>query len=1295
MKRYAKHTALALAMALTVTSVAPATASAATKPNFKQRYSKVTKGSTYTYKVKRIKKGTKVQWKITKGLQKYVSFKKNSNLYKETTTAAKTKTTSSNKIYVRNNAATKKTGYVKVTVTGKNGKKYTFSDKIAVKKAAATPTATDTPAPGTDVPAPGTDVPAPATDVPAPGTDVPAPATDVPAPGTDVPAPATDVPAPGTDAPTPTATVAPITAGATATVENSITGYDNVVLVNDNAIITVSVNDENQQPLADKTVVMSLSNEKPNNSSVTDNGIEVKGSTVATTDKNGKASFVVALKKSGLKSTDTAYVNSVQFKATVLGSGTNYTATGRVGFAAITLGNVEIKGDGKNLYPGENLIGNQVQNTYSLNAETSTDVQYLRSQKVSPENTTKSAVTFGVTPKITLPLLEDKSERVDDFVQDVNEKSGTYGTYETKEAIIVLKEDTSALKYATLNFNSIQLSKYTKMTIQSFSDEKCIFPIAKSKVEIEGEKEQSNFAYQIPMTEGSVKAIKVTLESQGQVQTNKNGGFDIKNITGVYNDVTTNGGTKDLTSAKITWSAVTPTFSEDKTLSIADAEKIGITNTAEKSYLYQVPVFPFTGNAVIREYDKNGIIVGYYLAPTVKSNDAKDNTKNTNVLDTTKQAYKATKDEATNIITDGVTTSGNFVTVDSTKVGSTTLQGKISLEGLGSEQLDASNSTVYTSVHWNPITNAQEAVQSAPFLALSGQKITVYAQVTDANGNPVSAQGQDISYTYGNSDTTLTQNSGTIGNTGVSVISKENATDVNGRATLILSAASARSLIGLQAKTSENSRYNVRLYIGNSAVTRADLYWVNPDLTYTNTTHPTTDGAINVSKVTTTTDNDSRNAETSYPNVGTPWQYAVKVVANSNRALDGGRLDGYYITIDGLKINMSQAEGNRGTYDFTTGNGVAVAKSEYANNDTVIARITEDSITSAITFTAAKGSDKLNPLYVGEGAPNINARLTLGVNWRTVGANISLIAPAGTTVARVASGNAIATGTSDIYVKAVDSTGNNVLANQEVTFTSGNRNDELSATGYDAVATSNGAIVVKTDNNGIAKITVVNKEANTSSSIITATATGIGQVTSTTINWINPQNAFGIVSANVSATDSSVVEVRFNNEVNASSVKANEFTLTATDNNGKKVTYEVKSAQANGTKVSLTLAEKLAANEYTIEIEGTREAGISYELTDTYGQKVSDTAKTVKFYSTRNATFGLNYSNGIVNVTDIKSPVDLSAEDFVVTVDGVIVNAAVVVNNDAKTATISGVSANQNQTIRVYYMGTSEGYTVR
>ena len=153
--------------------------------------------------------------------------------------------------------------------------------------------------------------------------------------------------------------------------------------------------------------------------------------------------------------------------------------------------------------------------------------------------------------------------------------------------------------------------------------------------------------------------------------------------------------------------------------------------------------------------------------------------------------------------------------------------------------------------------------------------------------------------------------------------------------------------------------------------------------------------------------------------------------------------------------------------------------------------------------------------------------------------------------------------------------------------------------------------------------------------------------------------------------------------------------MTATDNNGKKVTYEVKSAQANGTKVSLTLAEKLAANEYTIEIEGTREAGISYELTDTYGQKVSDTAKTVKFYSTRNATFGLNYSNGIVNVTDIKSPVDLSAEDFVVTVDGVIVNAAVVVNNDAKTATISGVSANQNQTIRVYYMGTSEGYTVR
>lgn len=142
MKKYAKQTALALAMALTVTSVAPATASAASAPKYKKEYNTVKKGKSYAYTVKNIKKGTKVKWSLVGTGKKYVSFNKSKAVYSETTKAAKTKTYSTNKIYIRKNTSKVVKVVVKASVTGKNGKKYSVTDKIAIAKTATKPTAT-------------------------------------------------------------------------------------------------------------------------------------------------------------------------------------------------------------------------------------------------------------------------------------------------------------------------------------------------------------------------------------------------------------------------------------------------------------------------------------------------------------------------------------------------------------------------------------------------------------------------------------------------------------------------------------------------------------------------------------------------------------------------------------------------------------------------------------------------------------------------------------------------------------------------------------------------------------------------------------------------------------------------------------------------------------------------------------------------------------------------------------------------------------------------------------------------
>lgn len=1106
---------------------------------------------------------------------------------------------------------------------------------------------------------------------------------------------------------------ATIKVGANAAIENAISGYENVVLVNDSAIVTVQVNDNNGAPLSGKTVVFSTSNEKLSANAPADAGFEIKGNTVAVTDQNGIASFVVGPKSNNLKSNSKDYVGSIQYRASVVGTGLE-AATGSIGFAAITVGNIGVVGGseimGENLKEAEYTTNRT--KTYSLNNEgTEPDVTYISGQQVSSESATTSgsSISFGVSPQIVLPGMTVESSTVDSFIQPVNYSSGEYKTYENgKGTIITLDVDTSMLKYATLNFNNIQISKYTKMTITPYTDEACTNQAAQATV-IEGEVEQSDFAYQIPETANGVKAISVILESAGQVQVGKNAGFDIKNITGVYKGAgdTVNGKTIPLDSASVTWEAVNPTYSEVKTLDTTETATmaaLGLEAQAAKghTFKYQVPVFPFTGNAVIKEYDLNGKLVSYYLAPTIKSNA--EGEKNTNVLATTNKAYKATEEEATTILTSGITTDGNLVSVNSYKVGVTSLKGTISIDGVGDDLLDASNRYVYTSVQWNPIPKGEEAKEetdSDAFLALAGQKITVYAQVIDGNGNPVALPNATVNYKSKAGD--IEAGTSSVGD--IRII-QNTTTDINGRATLILSAASQACLEDLQASLTGAGNYTVKLYIGENTAASADLYWVNANLQYTDSANNGT---------TYITNNDSVDAGiVSLPEAGTSWIQAVKTVGNT---FSVGYLANYGIEIDGLKINMSQGEDNKGTYDFTTGNGVAVAQSNIVNKDTITAKINEDSVGSQITFTAKKPVTTYDSITheekitikeetftcVGEGTPNLNAKLTLGIDWQAVGAGISIVTPAGTSI------DSTATSGATIYVKVMDSTGKNPLSGKKVEFKSGNTLDALE---YNSVKAASGAAVeAVTDSKGIAKVTLYKGE-NITSSIVTATVDGIDQVASTTINWVTvPVEAsvdFGVVSAKVSEANNKVVELRFNREVNPSSIKADEFTLTreekASDGSTKTYTYDVTSATVNGSLVSLTLSSSLDADEYTISVGNCTEDGITYNVTDTYGKQIADKYNKVNFYSTKNSTFDVAYSNGTITISNLKTPVSipdggLAATDFVVTINGEIINLAdynFTVANDAKTSyTFSAPENSTDKVVKVYYMGTIESETIK
>ncbi|MCI5500532.1 MAG: PEGA domain-containing protein [Lachnospiraceae bacterium] len=1158
-----------------------------------------------------------------------------------------------------------------------------------------------------------------------------------------------------------------IVTGATATVSNALVDYKDTVLVNDNAIVTVTVKDSEGKVVPGKTVVFSIRQIIGGKDDY--DKLEVKGSVVQTTDANGTASFVVGFKNTTTDCTETGKLASAEFTAKVLdvNDGTESAAVGCVGFAALDLATVNVDPEKVGANKGKLEVGENANNagyinkdkdgiskTKSLNCYANNDVEYISTQKVSTEGKDEHEVTFDANPMIHLPYMATDNEKAKDFVQPVNEKSGDYFTYADNEydKIIVIKEDTRLLQYATLIFNDIKVSKYTKLVITSYRDEKATDKIEGSEYEINGEHSQKGFGYQIPLNLDRVKAIKVSLKSAGQVQTNMNSGFDIDKIVGVYNtNSAVNGKAEVVSGAKITWENVDPVMSNFAKMSTTEAASYGIEPKVQtNTFDYQVPVFPYTGDAVIREFDSNDKVVTYYLVPTIKAvgdvnNDGKDDT-NTNIIKPRAKAYLATAEEATTHKVGDIKTDGNLVKVNSSKVGSSNLKGTISLPTLGGDALDASNKYVYTSVQWNPIPK-NEAVNSDAFLALAGQNINVYAQLVDKNGNPVSKKDQEIKYSLNDNKSGKTTPVDFTSSESVDVVRnklkdtavvKNTATDVHGKATLTLNSAQANVIDDLSASSKD---YDVVLYIGKEKASVADLYWVNADLSFKKDVDPKT--------VEERTNNDTKFVETSEPKVATPWQYAVRTVGNTfvkaadvkaayNKAfLYPGTLEGYDIKIDGLNINTTIDEDNKGTYKVA-GNGVVNAETTREYKDLIINELNDKSVGENVTFTAKKGDDTKTYACVGEGSANLTAKMQLGVNWKAEGTKLAISSPAGTTISRnEADDNS---GVVDLYVKVTDATGNNPKEGKTVKFTSGTATDKFKKADGTNDLGGTGKNEATTDGNGIAHVKLYVTDSTQKSSVITASVDGVDEVATTTINWEKYEKAFGLVNASVSSTDTKQVVLTFNNNVEAGSVKKDMFEISK----GTKK-FEITDAKASGKYVYLTLKNVLQADDYKVTISDTTIDSVKYVLSDVKGVEVRD--KEANFNSEGEGKYQAVVSNyataekestpnaGVATITlnKVKVPGDGSiidtavsneataeeafAKNFVVTVDGKIQNilttnkasksindvragrdvlvTATATSLDDATFTIQLRQTDVAQKVAIYFLGGSNTYTVQ
>ena len=981
----------------------------------------------------------------------------------------------------------------------------------------------------------------------------------------------------------------------TTSLATNIEGQDHAVLVTDNATVKVKVV-KNGKPAANKQVVLTAVQTTSNANA----DYAVLSSNYATTDANGIASFVIGNKKSVTSVTDTDAVAEVKYTASVADNSVNPVSDVEA-FAAVSYGNVQyLNGTDATKYaatvPGTNYkaanpSGTGKSTTKSVNGNANVD--FVASQQVSSKGTTDHEVTFSAVPSLVIPSGTTSADITKTFTQPINKKSGKYGTYANVSKIVEVKTDVSKLDYATLYVKNIQISKYSEMVISAYPTQKDAENktnvIANSTQSLAGEKEQTPFGYQIPKN-GSVKYIRVEIISKGQVNVNKNNGFELDKIEGMYKTTTSGNVTKVIGGVTVAWAAdQNITYSEDKTLTSTQAKTLGIddTNKTGYKYIYQVPTFPQAGNAVIREYDAKGTLKAYYAVPAVNMLDSTGKVVNENDIFTNSakttlvsdKAFLITEEEAKNIV-GTVTQSGDVVKVNSETVGTTKLVGTVKIAGANDANVAVENGKVYTSVAWAPIpksgTTASDKKEGA-FVAIKGQTVKVNAQITDKNGNPVAQSGVNVKFSYGKTEITGV---GTLGATKVKATYVPSQTDVHGKCELTLQASDVATLEDLSASVTGN--YNVVLNITDKTVDLADIYWVDAYLAYT----PSAIDYADETGLTNEYTSKSAKIPTSKPNAGETWEYGVLV---KSTALSDGLLNGATATISGLKTKYTVSGMTDVTVTSTTDGTAATVASNKGGLTKLKAALDTSALNDNAVVTVTKAGKTLDATFAGTGSVNIFDTLTIPVQWQSVGVTATWVNPYGTKSADDRT----------VYLKVIDNKGN-AIQGKKVTFEFDNATHDENTNG-----------------DGVASYKVTKSTSNPST-IVTATVDGLTETFSTTINWTNATENLQPVQAVYEQGTPDKITLTFNKDIDAASVNAKEFTVTtgAADTLAK---YTVANAAVNGNKVVLTLSGNnvLAGKsaEFTVTVGTANVNSVKYNLLAEDGSALSSSDKAITFAS--------------------------------------------------------------------------------
>lgn len=1019
------------------------------------------------------------------------------------------------------------------------------------------------------------------------------------------------------------------------------TDYNNTVLVGTNAFVKAQLIDADGKPVANKEVELTAKRIYPNGTLSTnaEKRISMFGNvseSVKKTDSKGYVTFVFGLDKTTdpvngkeIDATSSNFVSSFKLTASAVDNSSvkqsmdvKFAAlNGNGATSAVTVRNLNDRAY-PFLAPGLNATGKtNVAATQGRNKE---NIQYVASQQVS---------TTGIDHKVTfnsglgewwiqMPGNESGTIEAERIKEEINWSTDKYLTYSdeqknTANGWVLKGVEASQLQYATVRFSKLRLSKYSRFLVRAYivadkNNPTAVAPavafnpkeinLKESESDLAGPRAENDFSVQIPIS-ANAGYLYVTAQiiSKGQVNTDLNEGFTAKNMEGVKNPNALNTvglATDSIKGLEVKWDrdndvtyTVDQQFSKNSTgvtKALYDELTIGYGYTDKNTFWYKTPAFPATGNAIITVRDDTGRNVAYFATPTVNRLDAQGNPENVNVLPTNAKdnMYQISEDEAMNTAVGEISQNGNDLVVDSKKSGVTHAVGTIVSNGV--IKINEANSRIYTSVHWNPVTNAGvDGGKGTAAAAFVGQNLVIRAQLVDKEQNPVTMSGTPVEFYQGTNPAKIVAGN-KFGD--ASVVKVDDKTNAKGQAELILNSGSIQEVLQIFAR-SKNTQFDIKYSLGGENVDApwVDLYWIDANLIF----EPGITGGENV---VTTNGTPVVKATNINPKVGENWAYEVRV--NGERSAISGTSSisefSGAINVSGLTIQTSLDTGSVGTVT-NMNNGKAEATSTKTGLTYIVNALNSNSIGKDVTFTFFKpdwsGSTVVK--YAGEGTATLSKKLTLNVNWGNSQPIVKFIIPTGR--------QADMTGANvKVYVEVKDANGNplkdNRLVTLEVKGVGGvTGTTSVNATKATAPINSYGIAAFELDRTMGTAVTTAGQTSN-----LVATVEGLdGVIEQSGVKWINTPADLDITHAEYN-DNAKTITLTFNENVSPESVIAKMFDVEYASDGVNYKRQIVKEVKVSGKEVVLSvpyIASPQYDSAFTVKISpALADNGIQYKL---------------------------------------------------------------------------------------------------